>query len=78
MQTTENINAMSFLVEHVLDAKPLLILADSLLWGFRMSEADLISIKGARPQDIQQFLINNQVALNQYKAVAVVCGGNCF
>ena len=78
MQTTENINAMSFLVEHVLDAKPLLILADSLLWGFRMSEADLISIKGARPQDIQQFLINNQVALNQYKALAVVCGGNCF
>ena len=69
---------MSFLVEQVLDAKPLLILADSLLCGFRMSEADLISIKGARPQDIQQFLLNNQVALNEYRAIAVVCGGNCF
>ena len=78
MQTTENINAMSFLVEQVLDAKPLLILADSLLWGFRMSEADLISIKGARPQDIQQFLLNNQVALNGYRAIAVVCEGNWF
>ena len=78
MQTSQNINGMSFLVEQVLEAKPLLILADSLLWGFRMSEADLICIKGARPEDIQEFLTNNEVALNQYQAVAVLCGGNCF
>ena len=78
MQTTVLINSMSFLVEQDLEAKPLLLLADSLLWGFRMSEADVISIKGARPQDIQQFIINNHLALNQYRAVAVVCGGNCF
>ena len=69
---------MSFLVEQVLEAKPLLLLSDSLLWGFRTSEADLISIEGARPQDLQQFLINNQIALNSYKAFAIVCGGNCF
>ena len=37
-----------------------------------MAEADLIPIKGARPQDLQQFLINNEVALNQYKAIAIV------
>ena len=68
---------MWFLVEQVLDAKPLHLLSDSLLWGFRMSEADLISIKGARPQDLQQFLITNQIARNSYKAFAIVCGGNC-
>ena len=64
MQTSEIKNSMSFLVEQVLEAKPLLILSDSLLWGYRMAEADLISIKGARPQDLQQFLKRNEVALN--------------
>ena len=72
MQTSVVINSMSFLVEFV-HRHPMLLLGDSLLWGFRMAEVDLISIKGARHEDLQQYLENNEVAMNSYKVIAVVC-----
>ena len=78
MRTRVIINSMSFLVEQVYHTNPLLILSDSLLRGFRIREADLISIKGTRPQDLEVFLNDKQIALNNYKVGAIVCGGNCF
>ena len=77
MQTSLTLNSMSFLVEQVFSGSPMLLLGDSLLWGMRMEEMDLVSIKGARPQDLQDYLVNQQIDLN-YQVIAVVCGGNCF
>ena len=78
MQTSVAINGMSFLVHENISRKPVLILGDSLLWGFRMEECDVISIKGARPQDLEEYLVEYDRSLNLYGAIAVVCGGNCF
>ena len=78
MQNSVVINSMSFLVEELINGSPMLLLGDSLLWGFRMAEVDLISIKGARPQDLEQYLMNNPLPMDTYRVIAVICGGNCF
>ena len=78
MQTSVSLNSMSFLVERVFTGNSMLLLGDSLLWGFGMGELDLISIKGARPEDLQEYLVDQEIQLNDYQVIAVVCGGNCF
>ena len=77
MQTSLSLNSMSFPMEQVFSGSSMLLLGDSLLRGMRMAEMDLVSIKGARPQDLQDYLVNQQIDLN-YQVIAVVCGGNCF
>ena len=43
-----------------------------------MSDVDVISTKGTRPQDLEQHILDNRVQLQRYQVIAVVCGGNCF
>ena len=43
-----------------------------------MSEVEVISIKGTRPQDLEQHILDNRVQLQRYQVIAVVCGGNWF
>ena len=78
MQSSVEINSMSFLMQQNIQRKPILLLGDSLLWGFTMSEVDVICIKGARPQDLEEHILQTRVELRSYQVIAVVCGGNCF
>ena len=73
----KRINDFTFKVyERCIPANNTLVIGDSLLRNFTMQDCDVVSLAGARAEDVQRYLAENN--LDTYHYVIIFVGGNSF
>ena len=75
MEFLKRINDFTLKIyERCLPANKTLVIGDSLLRNFTMQDCDVVSLAGARPEDVQRYLAENN--LDKYYNVNIFVGGN--